>query len=224
MECHKIYNAAQLTRFVNEIGFLPLLRIGVQGWSAEEQVDDDCGYTKLPDDGWEWPLWEWKGSVIQESGCAYGKFFQGKAGFVSREWWTDFCNWRRSVYPKPAENSIEATIIEILREQGSMVTRQLRAACGFNGTKTRSKFDAYITHLQMACYIVTEDFVYPLDKHGKQYGWGWSLLTTPEQLFGKDACASEYSPEESYERLRSYFQKLFPETDNRFFRYILKHK
>ncbi len=222
MEYRKIYNAAQLTKFVNEIGFLPLLRMGVDGWSAEEQVDEDCDYTKLPDGGWEWPLWKWKGSVIQESGCAYGKFFQSKAGFISREWWADFCNWRRSVYPKPAENSIEEIIIETLREQGSMVTRELRAACGFNGTKMRSKFDAFITRLQMACYIVTEDFIYPVDKHGKEYGWGWSLLTTPEQLFGKEAYAPNCTPEESYERMRAYFQRLFPEADDSFFKAILK--
>ncbi len=222
MEYKKIYNAAQLTRYVNEIGFLPLLAMGVRGWSAEEQVDDDCRYTRLPDGGWEWPLWEWKGSVIKESGCAYGKFFQGKAGFISRDWWPDFCNWRRNRYPKPVENSIEMIILEILRKRESLVTRELRDACGFSGTKMRSRFDAFITRLQMACYIVTEDFVYPHDKHGKQYGWGLSLLTTPEQLFGTNACVAKCTPEESYERLQGYLQKLFPDADERFFRLILK--
>lgn len=46
----------------------------------------------------------------------------------------------------------------------------------------RSKFDGYVTQLQMGCYIVTEDFVYSLDKKGREYGWGWSLLTTLELL------------------------------------------
>lgn len=131
--------------FVNEIGFLPLLGMGIKGWSAEEQVYEECGYAKLPDGGWEWPLWEWKGSVIQESGCAYGKFFQGKAGFVSKAWWPDFCNWRRSRYPRPSEDSIEAMILATLKEHGSLITRELRAACGFTGTKMRSRFDNYIT-------------------------------------------------------------------------------
>ncbi len=222
MEYRRIYDAAQLTEYVNEIGFLPLLSMGIRGWSAEEQVDDDCGYTKWPDGGWEWPMWEWKGSVIQESGCAYGKFFQSKAGFVSREWWPDFCNWRRSVYARPTENSIEALILQTLLEQGSMISRELRNACGFGGNKMRSKFDAYITRLQMGCYIVTEDFVYPVDKHGKQYGWGLSLLTTPEQLFGVEACEPKCAPDESYQRLRAYFQTLFPDADERLFKMILK--
>ncbi len=84
LEYRDILNCAELAGFVDEIGFLPLLGLGIEGWSAEEQVDEECGYVKLPDGGWEWPLWEWKGSVIEETGCAYGKFFQGKAGFLSK--------------------------------------------------------------------------------------------------------------------------------------------
>lgn len=206
-----ILNSAELTEFVNEIGFLPLLGMGIEGWSAEEQVDEECGYVKLPDGGWEWPLWEWKGSVIQESGCAYGKFFQGKAGFVSKAWWSDFCNWRRSRSLQMDGDSIEAMILATLKEHGSLITRELRTACGFTGTKMRSKFDSYLTRLEMGCHIVTENFVYPHDRHGKQYGWGWSLLTTPESLYGRDACQSACTPEESYCRLAEHFRKMLPD-------------
>lgn len=206
-----ILDSAGLTELVNEIGFLPLLGMGIGGWSAEEQVDEECGYVKLPDGGWEWPLWDWKGSVIQESGCAYGKFFQGKAGFVSKTWWPDFCNWRRSRSPQMAGDSIEAMILATLREHGSLVTRELRAACGFTGARMRSKFDGYLTRLEMNCHIVTEDFVYPHDRHGRQYGWGWSLLTTPEALFGREACQPACTPEESYRRLAEHFRKMLPD-------------
>ena len=41
---------------------------------------------------------------------------------------------------------------------------------------------------EMATYIVTEDFIYPRDKHNHEYGWGWSLLNTPEDLYGREAC------------------------------------
>ncbi len=205
-----ILNSTELIDFINEIGFLPLLDMGIKGWSAEEQVDEECGYVKLPEGGWEWPLWEWKGSVIQESGCAYGKFFQGKAGFVSKTWWPDFCNWRRS-RSSLVEDSIETMILATLKEHGSLITRELRAACGFTGTKMRSKFDSYLTRLQMGCHIVTEDFVYPHDKHGKQYGMGWSLLTTPEALFGRENCMPDCTPEESYSRLDNHFQSILPE-------------
>ena len=75
----------------------------------------------------------------------------------------------------------------------------------------RSKFDGYITKLEMATYIVTEDFVYPLDKRGKEYGWGWSLLNTPESLYGKEACKCECSAEASFKRLVSQFEKILPD-------------
>lgn len=174
-------------------------------------MDSDCRYVVFPDGGWDWPMWKWKGPAVTDGGLVYGKFFNKKAGFISREWWPDFCNYRRSRHPIPEEGSIEDSILNILRENGSLITRELRAACGFTGPKMRSKFDGYVTRLQMGCHIVTEDFVYPRDRHNREYGWGWSLLTTPEQLYGKEACQCERSAEESLERLWAQFRKIVPE-------------
>jgi len=75
----------------------------------------------------------------------------------------------------------------------------------------RSRFDSYVTRLQMSCRIVTEDFVYPRDKHGREYGWGWSLLTTPERLYGKEICTCARTPEESLERMVAHFRSFLPE-------------
>lgn len=202
MPFEEIHNIGQLMELIDRVGFLPLLNSGISGFSAEDMVDEECRYVTFPDGGWEWPLWEWKGSVITDGGYIYGKFFAGKAGFISRKWWPYFCNYRRSVHPMPDENSIEDAILQTLTLNGSMITRELRTACGFTGSRMRSKFDSYVTHLQMACRIVTENFVYPHDKHGKRYGWGWSLLTTPEQLYGSESCKCPRSPEESFELIK----------------------
>ena len=215
MEKELIHSCPELIDYINEIGFLPLLNMGISGWSAEEVVDEDCQYNSLPEGGWEWPLWEWKGSILQESGCAYGKFIKGKAAFISREWWPDFCNYRRSIYPYPEEGSIEEAILDVLRIEGSLITRKLRHLCGFTGPKMRSRFDAYISRLQMGGYIVTEDFVYPHDRHGREYGWGWSLLTTPERLFGKDACHPGRTPKESGEKILEHLRKILPEVSEK---------
>ena len=114
---------------------------------------------------------EVKGEIVQEMPCMYGKFFNKKAGFISQEWWPDFCNYRRSKYPRPDEESIEGAILSTLQSTGSLITRKLRAACGFTEKGMRSKFDGYLTRLEMATYIVTEDFIYPRDKHNHEYGW-----------------------------------------------------
>ena len=155
-------------------------------------------------------MWKWKGPIVTEGGCVYGKFFDKKAGYISMDWWPDFMNYRRHAYPVPAPGSIEETIVLTLREHGSLITRELRAACGFTGAKMRSRFDGYVTRLQMSCRIITQDFIYPRDKHGHEYGWGWSLLTTPEQLLGKEACQCERAPEESLERILTHLKHILP--------------
>jgi len=210
MTTQAIHNSVELMELIDRIGFLPLLDSGIRGFSAEDMVDEDCRYVVFDDGGWDWPLWKWKGEVITEGGHVYGKFFAGKAGFISRAWWPDFCNYRRSKHPALKEGSIEEAILLTLAEHGSLITRELRALCGFDGPKMRSRFDGFVTRLQMATHIVTEDFVYPTDRHGNEYGWGWSLLTTPEQLYGRDLCQCSRSPEESFDRICRHLQSICP--------------
>ena len=210
MKRASIHNATELMGYIQEVGFLPLLYSDIPGFSADEAVDPDCRYVLLDDGSWDWPLWDWKGPIVTESDCVYGKFFNKKAGFVSRAWWPDLYNWRRHAHPAPSAGSVEETILLTLREHGSLITRDLRRLCGFTEPKMRSRFDGYVTRLQMACRVVTEDFVYPRDKHGKEYGWGWALLTTPEQLLGKEACLCDRSPEESLERMLDHLKRQLP--------------
>ena len=211
MKHPEIYSATTLAEFIRDIGFLPLLNSGIRGFSAEDVVDEDCRYVVFPDGGWDWPLWKWKGEIVTEGDTMYGKFFNKKAGFIARHWWADFCNYRRSKFPLPEPGTIEDIILTTLKENRHMITRELRAACGFDGKGMRSKFDAYITRLQMATYIVTENFVYPRDRYGKQYGWGWALLTTPEALCGRNFCRCDHTPADSYYRLYAHFAALLPE-------------
>lgn len=214
MTFEPIHSCTAMMDFVHQVGFLPLFDSGIAGFSADAIVDDECGYVVFPDGGWDWPLWKWKGQIVTEGGCVYGKFFDKKAGFIAKEWWPDFCNWRRSRCPRPTD-MIEGTILETLELGGSMITRELRDACGFSGKGMRSKFDGYVTRLQMGTWIVTEDFIYPRDKHNREYGWGWSLLNTPESLYGKEACRCERSAAESYQRIFDHLRQLLPEATDK---------
>ncbi len=208
-----IHTCPELIDLIQTIGFLPLLESSIPGFNAEAIMAPECRYRPLPDGGWEWPLWKWKGSVVNEGNCVYGKFFDKKAGFVSLQWWPHFLNWRRAAYPLPSDDSADGTIehiiLDTLRQNGSMVSRELRAACGMVGPRMRSRFDAYITRLQMGCYIVTEDFVQPTDKHGRPYGWGLSLLTTPEHLLHHTAPAGD-TPQASRELMAQHLSALIP--------------
>ena len=214
MVLKQVHDCSEMMEAIERIGLLPLLDSGVPGFSADELVVPECRYV-MTDEGWDWPLWDWKGPLVTEGGFAYGKFFNGKAGFVTMEWWPDLCNYRRAKLPEPDEESIEGVILEVLRVNGSMITRELRSACGFDGSKMRSKFDGYVTRLQMACRVVTEDFVYPHDKQGNRYGWGWALLNTPEHLFGREACSCDRTPEESRDRILTHLRSLLPNASER---------
>ena len=198
-EYQEINTCAELTERVQELGILPFLRLLGDGWSAEEMGSEEVQYTTLPDGGWEWPMWKWKGEVIRESGCAYGKFIDGKACFISKEWWPDLCNYRRHRFPLPEEGSLDDMILQTLRENDSLTTRELRAACDFVGKNMRGKFDTYVRRLEMACRVVIEDFVYPVDRH-----------------------APDRTPEESRERLACHLRDILPRCDEQLLDFILK--
>ena len=52
-------------------------------------------------------------------------------------------------------------------------------------------------------------------------GWDWPLLTTPEALYGRDACQCERTPEESYQRIFDHLRQLLPEATERQIRKLI---
>ena len=66
----EIYSATGMMELIQKIGFLPLLDSGIEGFSAEDIVAEDCGYVRLPEGGWDWPLWKWKVAIKREQSQA----------------------------------------------------------------------------------------------------------------------------------------------------------
>ncbi len=66
--------------------------------------------------------------------------------------------------------------------------------------------------------VVSDDCGYVVFPDG---GWGWSLLTTPETLFGREACMTDNTPEESYQRLAEHFRKILPDATDKQIRKLI---
>ena len=211
---------------VETFGFLPFFAGSIPGFSIEEHVSDDAWYSSS--DG-EWKVWEWKGPVIREARCAYGKFFENKAVFISSEWFPDFANYRRDGYDFDARyddglaSYRDKELFELLDANAPVISKALKAKGNYR-KGGRKGFDTMITRLQAECYVLISDFVYATDKTGKSYGWGIAEYSTPEKFFGEDFTSRVYqrSPEESYQRIRGHLHSLFPEIDDKTIRKILK--
>ncbi len=211
MQIPTLDRAEEIAALVDKIGFLPFFRGEIAGFSVEEHTPPALWFGE--EDG----PWEWKGPVIRLAHCAYGKFYRGKAMFISREWFPDFANLRRDGYDYDARmdegiaRRRDTYLMEELMHAPSLLGKELKARVCF--TEERKKgYEGSLTRLQMMAYITTADFEYARDKYGKPYGWGLARYSTPEQFFGEDFCREAYrrSPGESYARMAAHLKALLP--------------
>lgn len=202
----------ELNIAIKHFGFLPFFKNAVKGFSIEEMCPAELWFTEK--DG----PWEWKGPAIRTDECIYGKFFGGKAGFVSREWIPDFANLRRDGYDfdSRCDDGLvyfkDKELFEAIDENSPVLSKDLKSICGYvkDGKKG---FETVITRLQMQAYVCIADFVYMLDKKGNPYGWGVAEYTTPESVFGYDFVTSAYKrkPCESKELILAHLESVLPE-------------
>lgn len=127
-----IHSQQQMEQLALEWGFLPFFCNAIEGFSIEELTPDELWFAKDVDGPWEW-----KGPVIGEWHCAYGKFFAGKAGFISLEWLPDFINWRRSQHPLQAQSEEAQHIYQVLRENESLLSKELKLKIGYSLNRSR---------------------------------------------------------------------------------------
>ncbi|MBQ6933024.1 MAG: hypothetical protein IJN37_01415 [Clostridia bacterium] len=218
-----IRSKADIIALVEKWGFVPFFKNEIRGFSIEELIDPSLWFGE--NDG----PWEWKGPVIRETGCAYGKFFRGKAVFISRDWICDFANWRRDGYDHDARyddglaSYNDRQVCEVLEKHPSLLSKNLKELSGF-GRNGKKGFDGIITRLQMQGYVTTTDFEYMKDKKGKVYGWGVARYATFEQQFGEFFTQNVYKcqPSESYNRIFNHICRLFPDVDEGVVRKLLK--
>lgn len=214
----KIKSKTDLINVINEFGFMPFFENSIEGFSVEKHISPECWYNNLGDS--MWPAWEWKGIIIREIGCAYGKFFEKKACYISPECFPDFANYRRDGYDFDARYDDglvpyrDKQLYDLIEGNSPIISKKLKAIGNYRKGGNKG-FDTIISRLQSQCYVLISDFVYMKDKYGKPYGWGVAEYSTPESFMGDSFTNNVYqrSPEESYERILKQFVKLFPNTD-----------
>ena len=206
---------------IEEYGIVPFFENNIKGFSIEENCDPKVYFTENPG------VWEWKGPVIIESKCAYGKFFNKKAAFIRKDLYYDFCNFRRDGYDFDARvsdglaNYNEEFLFNIISSKKTILSKTAKAIGGYVKPREKGKdsweprkgFDTTITALQMKGYVLIVDFDYEVDKNGEFYGWGIARYSTPEVYYGKTFTKRCYkrTPEESYKRLFRHMRKILPD-------------
>lgn len=219
----RIRSWQELEEWIDKVGFVPLFRNEVKGFSVEEHTSTRFWWTGSRKED----PWEWREIIAANRKVAYGKFFDGKAGFLSLAWLPYFANYRRNGYDFDARwqdglaSRREKRIMDFYLgedENGDAVfrderilTTELKKKAGF-GKGGEKNFPGILTGLQMQTYLVISDFRRRENKRGEEYGMAVSIPLPPEAIWGYEAVTAAYreEPEVSRERIVSHIRAMYP--------------
>ena len=209
-EC--LHSPEDLLALIRQVGFLPLFSGDIPGFSVEERTPPGDWWTDRPGDPWAW-----RQVLAPEDGVAYGKFFDKKAGFVSRAWFPAFANHRRDgydwegLYEDGKLSSRGKRILDVLELNENAEGLGL-LSCEIRRRAALEKgFEGALTDLQMKSFLLMSCFRRRRNKLGEEYGWHVAELMTPETKWGWDAVNScDEKPDDSLERIREQIRKHFP--------------
>ena len=212
-----LHSPEDLLALVRKVGFLPLFSNGIPGFSVEEHTPPDDWWTDRPGDPWAW-----RQQLAPNPDIAYGKFFDKKAGFVSREWFPAFANYRRDgydwegMYEDGKMNARCRRILDILELDENAEGLGL-LSCEIRRRAALEKgFEGALTDLQMKGFLLMSGFRRRRNRRGEEYGWHVAELMTPETKWGYDAVNScGEKPEASLQRILAQIRKEYPGASGR---------
>lgn len=218
-----------LAELVRQTGFLALFANEIPGFSVEERTESGCWWTGDPaSDPWEWRI-----ALAENEQIAYGKFFDGKAGFVSKEWFPAFANYRRDGYDfdalyedgfasRRAKKLMDALETDEQMRGRSLMTNELKRLAGF-GEGGEKNFAGVLTDLQMRIYLIMGAFRQRKNRRGEPYGWHIACMETPETKWGCEFIGAGYAepPEASGERIFRQVREHFPAAEGAALRRLL---
>lgn len=213
----RIKTIEELYEYVETVGFLPLFRSHVTGFSLEELTASKAWWSETEEDPWNW-----RTLAAEENRVVYGKFFGRKAGFISKEWFPYFAAYRRDGYdfdtlyelgtaPRKAKR-----IMDVLHGQRSVPSYTVKKAAGF-GKDGEHGFELAMTNLMMQTYVVICGFECKQNRLGEPYGWPVSLYCTAEEQLGANLVRSKYilSKEEAFCKILEQMHALYPDASQR---------
>lgn len=218
MELPTIYTRQDLIRSVQAFGFLPFFSGPVPGYSIDDAVPTEVWATNQG-----LGPWMWRDEIAHEGDCVYGKFFAGKTGYVSLEWFAHLANYRRDGYDFDARYDDGLTryedkrIYDLILQNGPITASALRGFAGVERGKA-SRFETVMTRLQMMTYVVPCDFLFPYDAQGeKKYSYGVTVYDVPERWLGEEAVTGEYrtAPQESFRCIQEHLRKVLPTAEEK---------
>lgn len=213
-----IHTVEEAIKYINEVGFLPLFKNDIPGFSLEERT--------VPEYWWSGDVerdpWEWRELIARSGQIAYGKFFDKKAGFISRDWFPCFANYRRDGYDFDAlwddekASARQKKIMDLFAEgnaDAELYSFEVKQNAGF-GKDGEKNFEGTITDLEMKMYLCMRDFRQRKNKKGENYGWAIAVYSTPEHLWGYDYVTSAYQeePDKSWKKIVEWMNKVYPIT------------
>ena len=218
-----LHSPEDLLELIRKVGFLPLFSNSIPGFSVEEHTVAGHWWTDDAQDPWAW-----RQVVAPEADAAYGKFFDKKAGFVSREWFPHFANYRRDGYDYEGmylDGKMTARckrILDVLELNEDAVGKRL-LSCEIKKRAALEKgFEGAMTELQMKSFLIVADFRQKRNRQGEEYGWHVSEMATPESKWGYEAVNSCHErPDASWELIREQIRKHYPRADEREIRRLL---
>jgi hypothetical protein len=208
MRFQPVKNAGDLVRRVDELGFLPFTRCGVEGLSLEELTPPEFWFVKDV----EGP-WEWRQQAIDR--FAYGKFFAKNAGLVSFEWFPALSNYRRDGLDFDARYE-DGRISEGAKRVYQLIERQPRSTLELRSLTPGTNYavDRAVTQLMMSADVIIVGFDARIDPKGRPYGWGISRFAAADAaLGGLTQAAYGEDPEDSRLRMRAHILSLCPKAD-----------
>ena len=180
----------ELKTLILGCGFLPLFRNAVPGFSVEENVPSRYWWSG---DAAADP-WEWRMILAEDADIAYGKFFNGVSGFISKDWFPYFAQLKRDGYDSDSaaeEGLLNRRLVKLMgafKSGGEIIFSNVLK----NETCLGGAFETALGMAQNKSFLICHSFAQRINRQGMPYGWHVARYCVPELKFGSGAVRSRY--------------------------------